>query len=147
MSDDIERFHFNTAVSAIMELSNAMGAFRTEHGVDSPAYQEAARTLLLLLAPMAPHITEELWHRAGGEGSIHTQSWPEYSADLAAAESVTIVVQVNGKVRDRLEMPADVGQHEAISAALASRRVSQHLNGKEPRQVHYVPGRLVSIVV
>ena len=147
VTDDIERFHFNTAVSAIMELSNAMSAYRQEQGEAAPAYREAARTLLLLLAPMAPHITEELWHRAGGEGSIHVQSWPEYNAELAAAERVTIVVQVNGKVRDRLELPADVGQDEAIGAALASERVRQFLDGKEPRQIHYVPGRLVSVVV
>jgi leucyl-tRNA synthetase len=147
VTDDIERFHFNTAVSAIMEMANAMGTYRTQHGIDSQAYVEAARTLLLLLAPMTPHITEELWRRAGGVGSIHEQLWPEYNADLAAAERVTIVVQVNGKVRDRMELPADVGQDEVVSTALASARVRQHLNGKEPRQVHYVPGRLVSIVV
>jgi leucyl-tRNA synthetase len=147
VTGDIERFHFNTAVSAIMEMTNAMSAYRTAHGIDSQAYVEAARTLLLLLAPMAPHIAEELWSRAGGEGSIHMQPWPEFNPDLAAAERVTIVVQVNGKVRDRLEMPADVGQDEAIGAALASERVGQYLDGKKPQQVHYVPGRLVSIVV
>jgi leucyl-tRNA synthetase len=145
VTDDIERFHFNTAVSAIMEMANAMGSYKG--GTQSAAYREAARTMLLLLAPMAPHITEELWHRTGGEGSIHEQGWPEYNASLAASERVTVVVQVNGKVRDRLDLPADVSQDEAIAAALASARVQQHLEGNEPRKMHYVPGRLVSIVV
>jgi leucyl-tRNA synthetase len=145
VTDDIDRFHFNTAVSAIMEMANAMGSYKG--GTQSPAYREAARTMLLLLAPMAPHISEELWHRTGGQGSIHEQEWPEQNAGLAAAERVTVVVQVNGKVRDRLDLPADVGQDEAVAAALSSARVQQHLEGKEPRKMHYVPGRLVSIVV
>ncbi|MFL5732574.1 MAG: leucine--tRNA ligase [Chloroflexia bacterium] len=144
---DIQRFHFNTAVSATMELSNAMHDYREAHGPETAAYSEAATALLLLLAPMAPHITEELWSLTGGVGSIHTQRWPTLSEELAASEVVTLVVQVNGKVRDRLEMPADITQDEATQAALKSERVTPYLGGKEVRQVHYVPGRLVSIVV
>jgi leucyl-tRNA synthetase len=144
---DIERFHFNTAVSATMELANAMQDYRDAHGPETAAYSEAATSLLLLLAPLAPHITEELWHLSGGVGTIHKQPWPGFSAELAAADVVTLVVQVNGKVRDRLEMPADVTQDEATRAALASERVRPYLDGKETHQVHYVPGRLVSIVV
>ncbi len=147
VTDDIKRFHFNTAVSATMELANAMQAYRDAHGPEKAAYQAAAGNLLLLLAPMAPHITEELWRSSGGEGSIHTQSWPHFNAELAAAEKVTLVVQVNGKVRDRLEMSADITQAEAVQAALGSAKVQQHLDGKTPEQVHYVPGRLVNIVI
>ncbi len=143
---DIERFHFNTAVSAVMILANAMQSYRDAHGTQRAAYAEAARNLLLLMAPMAPHITEELWHRLGGHDSIHRQSWPQFDAELAASDVVTLVIQVNGKVRDKIEMPSDVSQEEAIEAALQSDKVQQHLNGKTPRQVHYVPGRLVSIV-
>ncbi len=143
---DIERFHFNTAVSAIMILANAMQSYRDAHGTQSAAYTEAARNLLLLMAPMAPHITEELWHRLGGDGSIHRQSWPQFDPELAASDVVILVIQVNGKMRDKIEMPSDVSQEEAIEAALQSEKVQQHLNGKTPRQVHYVPGRLVSIV-
>jgi leucyl-tRNA synthetase len=147
VTNDVERFHFNTAVSAIMELVNAMHAYRDAHGPETAAYSEAASSLLLLLAPMAPHITEELWERTGGVGSIHAQPWPAYSPELAAAEAITLVVQVNGKVRDRVELPADVSQEEATQAALQSPRIRQFLDGKEIGQVHYVPGRLVNIVV
>jgi len=147
VTNDIERFHFNTAVSAIMELSNAMQSYRDAHGPNTRAYSEAATNLLLLIAPMGPHIAEELWQQSGGEGSIHTQPWPQFNEELAASEVVTVIVQINGKVRDRLELPADVSQEEAQSAALASPKVQQFLDGKSVRQVHYVPGRLVNIVI
>jgi leucyl-tRNA synthetase len=147
VTNDIERFHFNTGVSAIMELVNAMHGYRDAHGVDTGAYSEAATTLLLLLAPMAPHITEELWHRAGATDSIHKQAWPAFNADLAAAEEITLVVQVNGKVRDRITISASATEEEARQAALSSPKVQPYIDGKPPRQVHYVPGRLMSIVV
>ena len=144
---DIERFHFNTAVSAIMELANTMQAYRDAHGPQTSAYSEAATNLLLLLAPMAPHITEEIWQASGGTDSIHRQPWPAVNEELAAADVVTVVVQINGKVRDKVELPADVGQDEAINAAMQSERVKHYLNGNEPQKVHYVAGRLINIVV
>ncbi len=148
VTSDIERFHFNTTVSAIMELVNAMQSYRDAHGPGTGAYSEAASSLLLLLAPMAPHITEELWHRASGEnGSVHVQPWPNYSPELASAQVVTLVIQINGKVRDKIEVPADVTQEEAIKAAMSSEKIKPYIEGKESPQVHYVPGRLVNIVV
>lgn len=147
VTSDIERFHFNTAVSAIMELANAMQSYRDANGPQSKAYRVAATNLLLLMAPMAPHIAEELWHRSGGADSVHSQSWPAFNEELAASDVVTIVVQINGKVRDKLEMPADISQAEAVGAAMQSPRVQQYLAGKTPSQTRYVPGRLVSIVL
>jgi leucyl-tRNA synthetase len=147
VTNDIERFHFNTAVSAIMELANAMQSYRDAHGPQTGAYAEAATSLLLLIAPMAPHIAEDLWHRSSGTGSVHVQPWPQFNEELAASEVVTVVVQVKGKVRDRIELPADVSQEEATQAALQSPRVRTYLDGKEARQIHYVPGRLVNIVL
>ena len=144
---DIERFHFNTAVSAIMELVNAMQVYRDAHGTRTGAFSEAAASLLLLLAPMAPHITEELWHRAGGTDSVHTQAWPTFNPELAAAETITLVIQVNGKVRDRVTVPANANEEEARKLALSNQKVQPYLDGKQIRQVHYVPGRLVNIVV
>ncbi len=156
VTNDIERFHFNTSVSAIMEMTNAMQSYRDAHGPETEAYSEAATSLLLMLAPMAPHITEELWRRAGGtdvsrsagssEG-VHQQPWPGFSPELAAAEIVTLVIQVNGKMRDKVDMPADVTQDEAIQTALGREKIRPYIEGKEARQVHYVPGRLVNIVV
>ncbi|HEY0072080.1 MAG TPA: leucine--tRNA ligase [Chloroflexia bacterium] len=147
VTHDIERFHFNTAVSAVMELSNAMQSYREAHGPGTAAYSVAASNLLLLIAPMAPHIAEELWQRCGGQGSIHKHPWPQFNEGLAAADVITLVIQVNGKLRDKIEVPADVSEDEATKLALASPRVQQYLDGSSPRQVRYVPGRLVNIVV
>ena len=146
MTDDIARFHFNTAVSAAMELTNALTAYREAWGVTA-AYTEAARALLLLLAPIAPHITEELWHRQGGAGSIHAQPWPVADPVLAAADMVELIVQVNGKLRDRLTLPAPLDAATAQAAALASPKVAPTLAGRPPRQIIYVPGRVVNVVV
>ena len=147
VTDDIDRFHFNTAVSAIMELANAMQAYRDAHGPETYAYTEAATSILLLLAPMTPHITAELWERSGGQGHIHEQPWPMFNAEMATAERVEVAVQVNGKVRDRITLDAEATEEEAIRAALASERVRAMLDGKEVRQARYVSGRLVSIVI
>ena len=147
VTNDIDRFHFNTAVSAIMELANAMQAYRDAHGPKTYAYSEAATSILLLLAPMTPHITAELWEQAGGDGHIHAQPWPAFNAELAAAESVEVAVQVNGKVRERIVLDAEATEEEAIAAALASEKVAAMVAGKEVRQARYVPGRLVSVVV
>jgi leucyl-tRNA synthetase len=147
VTDDIDRFHFNTAVSAIMELSNAMQAYRDAHGPKTYAFSEAATSVLLLLAPMTPHITAELWEQAGGQGHIHTQPWPAFNAELAAAETIEVAVQVNGKVRDRITLAADASEGDAINAALTSEKVAAIVDGKVVRQALYVPGRLVSIVI
>ncbi|HEX8598243.1 MAG TPA: leucine--tRNA ligase [Chloroflexia bacterium] len=147
VTNDMQRFHFNTSVSAIMELSNAMQSYREAHGPETAAYSIAATNLLLLIAPMSPHIAEELWHRSGGQGSVHIQAWPQFNEELAASDVITLVIQVNGKLRDRIEVPADVSEDEATTLALASPKVQQFLEGGTPRQVRYVPGRLVNIVV
>ena len=103
--------------------------------------------MLLLLAPMTPHITAELWEQAGGQGHIHTQPWPAFNAELAAAETIEVAVQVNGKVRDRITLDADASEAEAINAALTSEKVAAIVDGKVVRQALYVAGRLVSIVI
>jgi leucyl-tRNA synthetase len=102
---------------------------------------------MLLLAPCCPHIAEELWARTGRPYSVHQQSWPEFDAGLAAEETITLVVQVNGKLRARLDVPADIAEEAAREAALADENVVRHIEGKEVRKVIYVPGRLVNLVV
>jgi leucyl-tRNA synthetase len=146
VTDDIARFHFNTAVSACMELVNALTQYREAHGV-TLVYNQAASILLLLLAPMTPHITEELWHELGGSGSVHAQPWPRYEAALAASETVPLVIQVNGKLRARIEVPADIDEATACARALAEPKVAAQLDGRSPRQVIYVPGKLVNVVI
>ena len=103
-------------------------------------------TLLKLLAPMAPYVTEEQWHRLGHEGSIHLERWPEYDPELAAEDEVTMVVQVDGKVRDTIQVPVGISEDEMRDMALASERVLAHLGGEEPAKVIAKPPRLISLV-
>ncbi|MDP8993260.1 MAG: leucine--tRNA ligase [Actinomycetota bacterium] len=138
VSEDYERWSYNTAVAALMEFTNLM--YRegtTDLAVDS---------MLLLLAPMAPHLSAELWERRRG-GHVHDQAWPEADPEMVAAESVTMVVQVNGKVRDRIEVDPAIGDSEAERLALASERVQEHLSGGRPRRVVTRPPNLVNVVV
>jgi len=110
--------------------------------------KEACDALLLVMAPMCPHVTAELWERGhAGEPSIHAHPWPVADPALVAEETVTLVVQVNGKVRDRLEVAPGISEDEAIALALASPRVAQELDGHEPRRVVARPPRLVNVVV
>jgi leucyl-tRNA synthetase len=146
VTEDLESFSFNTAIAAMMEFRNSLRDLKPAL-FGSPAWNEAVETLLLLLAPFAPHICEELWARLGKPYSIHRQSWPMWDPQLAAEEMMTLIVQVNGKVRDRLELPRDTSEEQAKSLALQSERVLRHLGGKEPQQVVYVPGRLINVVV
>jgi len=145
VTEDLEAFAFNTAIAAMMELRNTMRELKPALA-GGAAWDEATATLLLLLAPFAPHITEELWHRLGMPGSVHRQAWPTWDPAVAAEPMVTLVVQVNGKVRDRLEVPAGIDEAAAKALALASEAVARYLGDRRPRQVIYVPGRLVNIV-
>lgn len=146
VTDGLENFRFNTAIAALMEMKNAMQSMKASMN-GSAAWAEAQQTMLLLLAPFMPHISEELWERIGQPYSIHQQSWPEFDPELAAEEEITLIVQVNGKVRDRIQVPADISAEDAKSTALASESVQGFMNGKQPRDVIYVPGRLVNIVL
>jgi len=142
---DYENFQFNTIVSSLMELLNEMVRLKPVVG-GSPAWNESTRIYLLMMAPLAPHISEEIWGQLGHPYSIHQQSWPQVDEAAAAEEEITLVVQLNGKLRDRIVVPADVSEEEAKAKALASEVVQRHLAGKPPRQVIYVAGRLVNIV-
>ncbi|MGQ9573255.1 MAG: leucine--tRNA ligase [Dehalococcoidia bacterium] len=147
VTEDIERFRFNTMLAALMEFSNFLTKVKESGRVEASAWQEAIETLLLLMAPSAPHFTEELWARLGKPYSIHQQPWPKWDEELAREEEITLVVQVNGKVRDRLQVPADIDEERAKELALASQRVQAHINKKQLQRVIYVPGRLVNVVV
>ncbi len=144
--EDLDRFKFNTTISALMELSNDLGRAWSDGSVEPATWRESIEKLLLMLAPVAPHLAEELWERTGHSYSIHQQLFPAWDEDLAAEEVVTLVVQVNGKLRDKLEVPADVAEEEAKSLALASPKVQAHLGDKQVARTIYVPGRLVNVV-
>jgi leucyl-tRNA synthetase len=144
VSEDLEEYQFNTAIAELMKLSNALA----EAGIpDSPVYAEGIRTLVLLLAPFAPHIAEELWQALGGTDSVHRQSWPSYDPVALVADTVTIVVQVNGKLRGSFEAPADVTPEEQERLALQSEAAQKYLQGATPKKVVVVPKKLVNVVV
>ena len=147
VTEDMERFRFNTMLAALMEFSNFLAKAKESGRMDASAWQEAIDTLLLLMAPSAPHFAEELWARLGKPYSIHQQPWPKWDEDLAREEEITLVVQVNGKVRDRLQVPADIDEERAKELALASQRVQSHIAGKQAQRIIYVPGKLVNVVV
>ena len=147
VGDDIEHVKFNTAIAALMTLRNELQQILRTGTVAATAWDSTVDTLLLLLAPFAPHVTEELWHRRGNEGSIHLQAWPVADADKARDPVVVMVVQVNGKVRDRLEVSPSISEDEAVAAALASERVAPYLDGGEPRRVVARVPDVVNLVV
>jgi leucyl-tRNA synthetase len=144
---DFENFQFNTIVSSLMELLNDMYKAREAGAAGSSAWNEAQEIYLKMMAPVAPHIAEELWTRLGKPYSIHQQSWPAVDESAAKEDSIEYPVQVNGKVRDRITVPAEAGDDEVKSAALASEHVQKFLEGKEPKKVIVVKGKLVSVVV
>ncbi len=144
----LEGFTFNTSIAALMELKNTLQDARKTPAVNSEAWDEARHVYLRLMAPFAPHMAEELWETNGYGYSVHQQAWPEYDEAIAAEDMITLVVQINGKVRDRVEVPADIGEDEAKEKALATEGAQRHLDGKEPRKVIYIAGRgMVNIVV
>jgi leucyl-tRNA synthetase len=147
VSQDMERLRFNTMLAALMEFTNYLTRVRDEGTVSPSAWQGAIDTLLLLLAPTTPHLAEELWQQRGHDYSIHNQKWPKWDEALAKEEEITLVVQVNGKLRDRIMVPASITEDEAKEKARASQKVKVHLEGKKVVKVIYVPQKLVNLVV
>ncbi|MFZ4803073.1 MAG: leucine--tRNA ligase [Synechococcus lacustris] len=145
ISEDLDGdVQFNTAISELMKLSNAMGG--TLEAVAVPVAEEALASLLVLLAPFAPHLADELWEQLGGKGSIHQQRWPLLDAAALVRDTVTVVLQVKGKMRGQLEVPASTDAAELERLALASDVAVKWLEGQPPRRVIVVPGKLVNLV-
>jgi leucyl-tRNA synthetase len=146
VGEDIGTYQFNTAISALMILSNKLGEYPS---VETPMYAEGVRTLVQLLAPFAPHIASELWQLLGGEIDVHSTTWPVLDPDALVEDEVTIVVQVNGKKRSELRVPVAVSQdkEEMEKFALDQEAVQRHIDGKTVRKIIVVPGKLVNIVV
>ncbi len=147
VSDDIERIHFNTMLAALMEFTNYLTKVRETAAVGGAAWQTSVRSLLLLVAPACPHIAEELWQRLGYDYSVHDQAWPEWDEALIKEEEITLVIQVNGKVRDKVMVPASITENEARKLAAQQPKVLPHIGGKKILNIIYVPGKLVNIVV
>ncbi len=147
VTEDIERIHFNTMLAALMGFTNRLNGAREQRTISKDVWDHSIRTLLLLLAPSCPHIAEELWQRLGYDYSIHDQNWPEWDEALIKEEEITLVVQVNGKVRDKVLVPAAITENEARKVAVAQPKVIAHIGGKRILNTIYVPGKLVNIVV
>ena len=147
VSDDAGvRFNFNTAISAIMELVNGMYQYK-ELEYNKAVMAEAVDTLVLLLAPFIPHVTEEMWQELGHTGSVHKQQWPTLDEKALVADEATVVVQVNGKMKDKVVLPMNTDNAEAEKAALALPKVAEAVSGKEIKKVIIVPNKLINIVV
>jgi leucyl-tRNA synthetase len=147
VTEDLDSFRFNTMLARLMEYTNHLSRVREAGAVDRDVWQDAVETLVLMLAPSAPHIAEELWTRTGNAYSVHQQSWPRWDESLAASETYTLVVQVNGRLRDRFDVPLEIDEAAAKELALASPKVRPHTDGREIGRVLFVPRRLVNIVV
>jgi len=147
VTEEFSNFRFNTALAALMECNNALIKQQHEPVAHSAAFRRTLESMMQLLAPLAPHITEELWHLTGHSGSIHQTSWPIYDEALTHDETFTLVVQVNGKVRERIEVSSDISEGEARQLALDNPRVASFIGDNTIQKVIYVPGKLVNIVV
>ncbi|MDO8568613.1 MAG: leucine--tRNA ligase [Dehalococcoidales bacterium] len=147
VTEDMEQMHFNTMISALMELTNALMKFRDAGEVAKSSWDNTIADLLLLIAPSTPHLAEDLWHQTKHKYSIHNQQWPKWDKELALDEEITLVIQVNGKLRERITVPASISESEARELAAKQEKVKPYLEGKEVVKVIYVPGKLVNIVV
>ncbi len=148
VGDDIaRRYTFNTAIAAIMEFTNRLAKFSAEDARSRAVVQEAWMAVVRMLAPMTPHISEELWAALGGEGPVYGAGWPEVDESARVKTQVTLVVQVNGKLRARVELAPGAAREEALESALSIENVQRHTDGKTVRKVIHVPDRLLNIVV
>ncbi|MCC9312947.1 MAG: leucine--tRNA ligase [Candidatus Nanosynbacter sp.] len=145
---DIEDEKFNTAVASMMEMVNGLYKIKESHGIDtSDEWRFALESLIQILAPFAPHITEELWHEMGHDDTVHVGHWPKWDEKYLKSSVMTIIVQVNGKLRAKLELSSDMDKQGVEAAALADENVQKFTNNKPPKKMVYVPGKLVNIVV
>ena len=147
VSEDLDKMNFNTAIAALMECVNELYKIKADKGYDAVEWQWALETLQQLLAPFAPHIAEELWEQLGQENSVHTSEWPKYDEKYLVEDSMTIVVQVNGKVRGEISVATDAAKDAIIKAAQANEKVAGYLKDQTIKKTIYVPNKLVNFVI
>ena len=146
-TEDIEFFKFNTMIAALMEFNNELFKLKETPSKNRPEWKKAIETLILLLAPIAPHITEELWHRIGNKNSVHKQSWPKWDSRFIKEDFFTLVVQVNGKVRDKIKVSINTNEDQAKDIAVKSQKVEKYINGKKIFKSIYIQNKLLNLVV
>lgn len=147
VTKDIESMSFNTAIAAMMQFVNEMYLIEAKGNFSKSSFSNSIKDLLLVLAPFAPHITEELWHEIGNKDSVHVQNWPKYDEELTKSEKIKLVVQVNGKLRDVLEAENNLSDDQIKEMAMASDKVKTHLEGKNPKKVIIVKNKLINFVI
>jgi leucyl-tRNA synthetase len=147
VSQDMEKLRFNTMIAALMEFTNYLTKVRELGLISKKDWHQSVSILLLLLAPTAPHLAEELWQKTGHDYSIHNQPWPKWDEELAKEEEITLVVQVNGKLRDRITVPVSITENEARELVMRRQKVISYLEGKQVVKLIYVPKRLINLVV
>ena len=145
--EDLDKFKFNTAIAALMELSNHLTKVWNAKNVSVEVWNDSIKQFLLMLAPIAPHLSEELWEMNGYEFSIHNQKFPDWDESLVVDESITLIVQINGKLRDTISVDSGISEEMAQEAAMSSEKIQGHINGTTIKKVIYVPDRLINIVV
>ncbi|MFQ5329957.1 MAG: class I tRNA ligase family protein, partial [Thermodesulfobacteriota bacterium] len=143
-----KRLHFNTAISSIMELVNALYQWKGERNdLAASLFRESVEAVVLLLSPFAPHLCEELWERLGTGKPLYATRWPSYREEALKVDEALIIVQINGKMRSRLTVPADASEEQVKEAALSDPKMGEWIGGREIRKVIYVPKRLINLVV
>jgi leucyl-tRNA synthetase len=145
VSEDLDDLGFNTAIAAQMELINDLYKLKQQIPFTVSGWKEALISMVQLLAPFAPHIAEELWHELGQEGTVHSSGWPSFDESVLFSNTVTIVVQIDGKLRASIQMPAGSDQAAVEAAAREQESVKTHLSG-EPKRVIYIPNKLLNFV-
>jgi leucyl-tRNA synthetase len=147
VTEDTDAFKFNTAIAAMMELTNHLGKAKRSSLYGTPEFSSALHILNLMLAPYAPHLAEEIWHRTGHASSVHLESWPAFDASKLTRDTFELVVQVSGKLRGKVDAPVGVSQVDALALARSIPNVQSFIHGKDVIKEIYVPGKLVNIVI
>jgi leucyl-tRNA synthetase len=146
-TDDLEGNHYNTAIASMMECLNRLYKLKDKGFGKNNVWQQVLENIVVCVAPFAPHIADELWQHLGHSLSIHHDTWPEVNEEYLIEDKITLAVQVNGKLRGEIEVPADISEQEAVEKAKSHEKVSEQIRGKEIKKAIYVPGRLVSLVI
>ena len=147
VTEDLSSFRFNTALAAMMECNNVLIKQQHNDVARSAAYRRILEAMIQLLAPFAPHITEELWHQTGHSDSIHRTDWPVFEETMTQDTTFTLVIQVNGKIRERVEVSTDISEAEVRELVVNNEKVTTFIGENTIQKVIYIPGRLVNVVV
>jgi leucyl-tRNA synthetase len=145
ITEDIERFHMNTIISTLMECFNNLQDYAKKN--PERIYKESISEYILLMAPVVPHLAEELWNAMGNKGSVFKEKWPEFNPDFIRKDNAVIVIQVNGKVREKVELPTGSDQKKVEEVCFAAEKVKSAIEGKEIKKIIYVPDKILNIVV